>query len=158
MEYCTFYNGKVYTFEVCGPCQETIRLETHKQKLIANAEHDLKQSLSGAIKGSLTVLGYPYNGDVFNYLSYTPHDLKNHIEKQFEPWMAWWNRGRYIVNHWNDNDPATWKWQIDHIIPRSTFQYASMADDDFHECWSLSNLRPLSAKQNLLDGTRRTRH
>ncbi len=31
-------------------------------------------------------------------------------------------------------------------------------DEDFKKCWSLDNLRPLSAKQNLLDGNTRIRH
>jgi hypothetical protein len=30
-----------------------------------------------------------------------------------------------------------------------------MVDEEFKKCWALSNLRPLSAKQNILDGNRR---
>jgi hypothetical protein len=33
-----------------------------------------------------------------------------------------------------------------------------MQDDNFSKCWSLGNLRPLSSKQNLIDGIRRNRH
>jgi hypothetical protein len=33
-----------------------------------------------------------------------------------------------------------------------------MDDEEFKKCWSLDNLRPLSAKQNILDGTSRKRH
>jgi hypothetical protein len=158
LEYCIFHNGKIYTFEVCAPCQDLLRKEEWKQHLIDNAERNLKQSISGRIVSSLKIVGYPYAGNIFNYLPYSSKDLKLHIERQFEPWMAWWNRGRYIADHWKDNDSSTWKWQIDHIIPVSTFKYLSVADEDFHKCWSLENLRPLSAKQNLLDGVRRARH
>ena len=49
-------------------------------------------------------------------------------------------------------------WHIDHIIPQSLLPYSSMEDDNFKKCWALSNLRPLSAKQNLLDGANRIRH
>jgi hypothetical protein len=28
----------------------------------------------------------------------------------------------------------------------------------FKDCWALANLRPLSAKQNLMDGVTRARH
>jgi hypothetical protein len=33
-----------------------------------------------------------------------------------------------------------------------------MEDENFIKCWKLSNLRPLSAKQNWLDGINKTRH
>jgi hypothetical protein len=72
--------------------------------------------------------------------------------------MIWQNYGRYDATKWNDNDPFTWTWQIDHIVPQSTFHYTSMEDQSFRDCWALSNLRPLSAKQNFLDGVSRIRH
>ena len=84
-------------------------------------------------------------------------ELKEHLEAQFEPWMNWSNWGRYHKNKWNDNDPATWTWQLDHIIPQYKLPYISMGDDNFKKCWALSNLRPHSAKQNLLDGTGKIR-
>lgn len=92
------------------------------------------------------------------FLPYTIEELKYHLELLFEPWMNWNNQGKYLVEDWNDNDPFTWKWQIDHIIPHSTFKYENMECEEFNKCWSLSNLRPLSAKQNWLDGVNRTRH
>jgi hypothetical protein len=49
-------------------------------------------------------------------------------------------------------------WNLDHIIPNSEFKYISIQDDEFKKCWSLSNLRPLSAKQNVLDGANKIRH
>jgi len=55
---------------------------------------------------------------------------------------------------WNDNDSSTWNRQIDHIIPHSKFKYSSMSDKEFQECWALSNLRPYSAKQNIIKGNR----
>jgi hypothetical protein len=84
--------------------------------------------------------------------------LKEHLEKQFELWMNWNNYGKYNAKIWNDNDSTTWTWQIDHIIPHSTFQYVSMQDDSFKKCWAIENLRPLSSKQNLLDGVNKVRH
>lgn len=90
------------------------------------------------------------------YLNYSLKDLKLHIESLFEPWMNWNNQGKY--KNWNDNDKSTWTWQLDHIIPHSILKYTSMEDDNFKKCWSLDNLRPLSAKQNVLDGINRVRH
>jgi 5-methylcytosine-specific restriction endonuclease McrA len=72
--------------------------------------------------------------------------------------MTWENRGNYSPETWDDNDQSTWTWQIDHIIPDSDFEYESMQDAEFQKSWSLENLRPLNAKQNVLEGTNRTRH
>ena len=103
--------------------------------------------------------GSPKNRrSVRKYLSWNKLELQNHIIAQFEPWMTWDNYGKYDPKTWDDNDQSTWKWQLDHIIPRSDLQYSSMEDDNFKKCWALSNFRPLSAKQNILDGTSRIRH
>jgi hypothetical protein len=95
---------------------------------------------------------------IVDFLPYSILEIKDHLERQFEPWMTWNNQGKYDSKTWKDDDPTTWTWQIDHIIPHSTFKYSSMEDDNFIKCWDLSNLRPYSAKQNLLDGANRVRH
>lgn len=82
-------------------------------------------------------------------------ELHDHLESLFEPWMNWDNHGIYDVTSWNDDDSSTWTWQIDHIIPQSKLPYTSMDDENFRKCWSLSNLRPLSAKQNVNDNNHR---
>jgi hypothetical protein len=92
------------------------------------------------------------------YLPYSFQELKEHLEKQFESWMNWENYGLYDAKSWNDNDNGTWTWNIDHIIPQSTFSYSSMEEDDFKKCWELQNLRPLASKNNFLDGVKRRRH
>lgn len=98
------------------------------------------------------------NKSCLTYINYTIEELKEHLENQFESWMTWKNYGAYRKDTWNDIDPSTWTWQIDHIIPQSTLPYSSMEDENFKKCWSLENLKPLSAKQNLLDGVTRIRH
>jgi methylmalonyl-CoA mutase N-terminal domain/subunit len=37
---------------------------------------------------------------------------------------------------------------IDHVRPRMTFSYSATADPQFKECWALSNLRPMWAREN----------
>lgn len=98
------------------------------------------------------------NKSVWKFLSYSPKELKNHLEKLFESWMTWDNQGVYNPTIWDDNNPTTWKWQLDHIIPHSTFNYDSMEHPDFQKCWALSNLRPLKAKENVMDGAKKLRH
>lgn len=73
-------------------------------------------------------------------VGYTVVDLKRHIERQFASGMSWesYQDGRI---------------HIDHIRPMSSFDLSSM--DQFRDCWSLSNLRPLWAFDNLSKGSRR---
>lgn len=98
------------------------------------------------------------NGNsILNFLPYSINDLRIYIENQFEPWMNWNNQGKYDPKVWKDNDSSTWVWQLDHIIPQYKLPYSSMEDENFKISWSLSNLRPLSAKQNLLDGVNKLR-
>lgn len=128
--------------------------ENKKKRLLTDIEFKLRNNVSSYIR---IAINKNYQS-ITKYLPYNIEELKGHIEKQFEPWMTWENWGKYDPITWNDKDQTTWKWQIDHIVPHSTFKYSSMQDDSFQQCWALSNLRPLSAKQNLLDGTSRTRH
>lgn len=45
-------------------------------------------------------------------------------------------------------------WHIDHIIPRSWFNYKSPKDLLFKECWKLENLQPLETKKKYLKGNK----
>lgn len=123
-----------------------------------NPAFRLKGYVSSSICDALKRAGTKKGKSCWKALPYTPEELREHIESQFEEWMNWNNQGKWNPDTWNDNDTSTWKWQTDHIIPHSDFYYDSLESKDFLACWSLSNLRPLSAKQNLLDGSRKTRH
>ncbi len=118
----------------------------------------LKTLVSRIVGNCLKNRGTSKSSTFKEYLPYSQEILKNHLENLFEPWMNWKNWGRYDPKTWNDDDSTTWKWQLDHIIPISDFEFLSEKDQAFKDCWALSNLRPLSAKQNVLDGVRRVRH
>jgi len=152
--------------------REKIRI---KQKKWEQKQYDispnfgLRHVISKSISYSLKINNGSKNGkSCLQYLDYTIEELKIHLENQFSLpenldmnnniWMTWNNHGKYISKTWNDNDPTTWKWQLDHIIPHSLFKYTNMDCKEFLACWSLSNLRPLSAKQNVLDGSSKIRH
>jgi len=139
-----------------------------RRKQRKNPIYKLRLNVSRSIHRSLFAVGKSKAGQsMFQYLPYTIEDLKNHIENLFSHpdnlingkiWMTWGNYGKYNANTWHDNDFLTWTWELDHIIPHSEFKYESMNDKLFLECWTLSNLRPYSAKQNLLDGSTKIRH
>ncbi len=79
------------------------------------------------------------NNHYFDILGYSQEDLKNHLERQFKEDMSWTNYG---------------KWHVDHITPISKFIFNSIDDESFKECWSLNNLQPMWAKENLSKGNR----
>jgi hypothetical protein len=81
------------------------------------------------------VEGSKHGESVLSKLDYTPQQLKEHLESQFDEKMNWDNYGSY--------------WHIDHIYPQSLLPYESLEDDNFKKCWELNNLRPLEAIENI---------
>ena len=137
--------------------KEIARKRAEKEK--KNPIIMLRKRVSVYIRNTLVRNLGSKNGDSFlKYVPYTVKQLKEHLESQFEPWMNWSNNKPYNPKIWNDNDPSTWAWNIDHIIPVSDLPYDSMSHPNFQKCWSLENLRPYSAKQNILDGANKIRH
>ena len=124
--------------------------ERHRRR--TDPVYRLRTNMSKLIGHKLKRVNSSKSGSICKYLSYSFDDLKNHLESQFEPWMNWNNYGKYCARSWNDYDRSTWTWQVDHIIPQSQLPYADMSDDNFIKCWSLDNLRPLSAKVNVIIG------
>lgn len=95
-----------------------------------------------------TLMGYSLRGRKAGcrwerLVGYTLVDLMAHLEALFVPGMNWDNIGR---------------WHIDHRRPRSTFEYSSPEDEAFKECWSLENLQPLWAHENMRKGARLNWH
>jgi predicted transcriptional regulator len=169
---------EIPTHKTCTNCLEHLEIKCfrmQKRKLKdgtitgsynSNCERcrQLRKAVSGAIHAYLKTEGLGgYNISAMAHLPYNVRDLKLHIENLFshtdnlkdgKVWMTWDNWGVYDPKT-HDINPT---WQIDHIIPHSTFKYKSMEDQAFLDCWALSNLRPLDARINNDDGVRRTRH
>jgi hypothetical protein len=149
---------KIRSLKYRGNNKEEIkkrRREKAKLNRKENLSFKLRENFSRSIRRALKSKGNYKKNSFLKNLNYSINDLKLHIENQFEFWMNKNNYGIYNSKTWNDNDPNTWAWQIDHIIPHSTFHYEDMECEEFQKCWDLSNLRPYSAKQNYLDGNRR---
>lgn len=146
---------------VCLICEYLIIKENAKRKAKQKRKDPhffLKTSISYSIWKALKKNNSSKHTRSLKSLNYTLQELKFHLESLFESWMSWNNYGSYTKSTWDDNNPFTWTWNIDHIIPQSDLPYSSMEDDNFKTCWSLSNLRPYSSKQNLLDGINKIRH
>lgn len=138
---------------------KTERNLQEKNRYNEDGSYRLRKLISSTILKALkNVKSSKRGGSIFDYLPYIIQELKEHLEKQFEPWMTWSNQGNYNPQIWDDNDSTTWTWQLDHIIPRADLPYISMEDDNFKKCWSLENLRPYPSKFNIIDGSTRIRH
>lgn len=73
-------------------------------------------------------------------VGYTLNELIIHLEFLFDENMSWSNYGSY--------------WWIDHIKPKSLFNYDKPEDPEFKQCWALNNLQPLEAITNLRKGNK----
>jgi hypothetical protein len=113
----------------------------YRQKRKTDPVWKLRKNISVSITNSLRE---NKERSCFEKLPYTVEELKQHLEKQFEPWMNWDNWGP--IRKYTKDNPV---WNIDHIIPQSTFEYESMDDEGFQKCWALINLRPLDAVKNI---------
>lgn len=158
LEYCK-KQRKEYRKINKDKIRENARIYDRKRSKIKRKNdpaYRLRSSMSKSIHRMLKSEGSSKKGEsCLKYLPYTVEQLKYHIEFLFEPWINWNNQGVYDTKTWDDNDISTWTWNIDHIIPQSFLPYSSMEDDNFQKCWALDNLRPYSAKRNILDGNRR---
>jgi len=82
------------------------------------------------IRGKSTLFGVELN----KALPYSVEHFKRHIESKFKKEMTWDNYGKI--------------WEIDHIKPVNCFNYKTIYDTDFLQCWGLENLQPLSPAEN----------
>ena len=151
---------------VCNKCNREYCREADRNRYKNNPFYKLMKLCRKSVNKMLKSQGLSKNGQSSKYyFPFIQEELIIHIEKQFslpenldkngKVWMTWNNQGKYNPKTWDDNDSSTWKWNLDHLIPQSKLPYTSMDDENFRLCWALSNLRPYSAKQNILDGNRR---
>ena len=136
---CVGYRRNCDASRTCIECQ-------HKNRTLYTKEHrrlrnSMKANLVARLKQRLINKN---RKNTFDLLNYTVEDLKKHLEGLWEPWMNWDNYGAYSCNEKT--------WQIDHITPDSWFNYDSIEDEEFKECWALNNLQPKDSLENLQKG------
>jgi len=102
-------------------------------------DYCLNESMRGGMNKSLK--GNKRSRAWSSLVDYTLQELSEHLESQFTEGMTWDNHG---INGWH----------IDHIRPISSFSFTSPDDDEFKQCWALSNLQPLWAHDNRRKGSK----
>lgn len=123
-EYLNEYNQKPENIEH--------RNEYWRNRYRSDIKFRLKQNIGNIMRASL--LNGKNNETVEKLLGYSLDDLIDYLESKFQENMSWINYG---------------EWHIDHKVPIAAFRYNSYEDEAFKKCWSLENLQPLWAKDNL---------
>lgn len=115
---------------------DKIKTSTKKsyQKTCDNPQHKINRNIGRGMNHTLRE-GKKKGRHWELLVPYTLSQLTNHLEKLFTPEMSWDNYGSY--------------WHIDHIFPKSKFNFICPDDEEFKKCWDLSNLQPLEKVANL---------
>lgn len=118
--------------------KEKIKLRTkkrhykeRKENILYKLTDDIRNRTSKALKRD----NFKKTTKFAEYIGCSVQDLKNYIEKQFQPEMTWQNRKA---------------WHIDHIIPLSS----AKTIEKLYELCHYTNLQPLWALDNIKKGNR----
>jgi hypothetical protein len=101
----------------------------------------LKHRTLALLRTTLKRFGAKKSARMIDLLGYDLSDLRSHLESKFRDGMTW---ERFMSGEIH----------IDHIRPVSSFNISSDRCEEFKECWSLSNLQPLWAIDNLKKGSK----
>ena len=122
-----YKNGKSKSKEYKKIYSKQYRNSTPQRKLRARIGSRLREILKRRNIIKTTYLS--------KMLPYSISELKISLESKFKPGMTWKN---------------IHLWHIDHKIPDSHFKYTATTDTQFLKSWSITNLQPLWAKENLI--------
>lgn len=111
--------------------------KTYKKRRQSDPVFRASENVRRLILLSFKGKGYTKKSKTYQILGCTFEEFKQHLEKQFEPWMNWDNYGKY-------NGELNFGWDIDHVIPRSTIK----TEEDVSRLNHHTNLRPLCSKIN----------
>jgi hypothetical protein len=136
-EYLTEYHKKWRTENV-DKLRKTKR-DYERNRKASDPAYKLIANFRTAIYQVLKENNVEKNKHYFDILQYSPEELISHLEEQFTDSMTWENYG---------------EWHVDHKTPISSFNFESIDDDSFMECWSLENLQPMWGKENIVKGSK----
>jgi len=115
---------------LCAACLRTLAKKKNQKRHDRKPKNRLSRNIRTGISKSLRT---GKTGLWEWRVGYSLAKLREHLQSQFQPGMSWSNYGQ---------------WHIDHIKAVSSFDFNSYDQEAFKNCWSLSNLRPLWARDN----------
>jgi len=117
---------------LCVPC-ERLHVRIYRQRSKAKNNDGIGKQMRAALARA------GESPRVIRELGYTIADLRQHMERQFLPGMTW---ARFTAGEIH----------IDHITPQAAFDLSD--PDQWRACWSLGNLRPMWAAENIAKADR----
>lgn len=118
--------------EILARCKAWSKTNRHKRRAYASQPHmRLHSNVSRAIRAAIRLNKSGRGWE--SLVGYSRADLVAHLERLFTEGMSWENYGA---------------WEIDHKRPRSSFSFTTAEDQQFKECWALTNLQPLWMPDN----------
>lgn len=119
----------------CSICYNIRAKEYNKKRYIpVNIKKSNNSKLKKRIRGIIlnAIKRNSTKSEAINILGCSIFEFKEHIEKQFEPWMNWNNYGKY-------NGEPNYGWEYDHILPIGYYK----TDEEVLKLNHYSNFRPL---------------
>ena len=108
-----------------------------KNRAKKDALFKFKQNIRTLIRHSFKSIGIKKNNKTVQILGCSFQEFKEHIEKQFEPWMNWTNHGKY-------NGTLNYGFDLDHIIPIAS----AKTKEDIIKLNHYTNFQPLCSYTN----------
>jgi hypothetical protein len=108
-----------------------------KHKYRTDPAFNLTVKARAAVRSLVKRKGISSGGGSSRYLQFSRNELMLHLERQFVGGMSW---DRFLAGEIH----------IDHITPVAAFDIKELGDSEFMACWSLANLRPIWASENLM--------
>lgn len=108
------------------------RLERERNRYKNDFKYMIDYKIKAGIKYSLKNNSHGCFWE--SIVGYSLSDLQSHLSELFENGMNFDNFG---------------DWHIDHKIPKCKFNYRVIGSRNLKKCWSLNNLQPMLAKDNL---------
>ena len=128
-----FYKNRTASDGLRSECK-ACHNNREKSKRATDPTYRIRANVARAIRYGLGTSN-KNNTPTFAHLPYTPEQLKEHLQAQFDEHMTWDNYGEY--------------WHIDHVYPHSKLPYDSLEHPNFQKCWALDNLQPLEKIENI---------
>ena len=110
-----------------------------RERRLNNPSYRLRKNIRALVWKYLKISNTVKTKNTEDLIGVSMDQIKKELESKFKPGMTWDNYG---------------KWHIDHIKPQCLFDFTN--EEDIKKCWSLDNLQPLWAEENLKKGNKQS--
>lgn len=143
-EFYADYNGSLYGRTCrCIDCSKVWR--ENKKSVNKKTAKSFATHLTKVIKRDLHFRNKRFQTlikkEIWEALGYTEEQYIEHFLNLMESWMNWENNRK-------PEFPGDKTWDVEHVKPKSLFDYKSIHDAQFKQAWALSNMIPMPTQMN----------